>query len=286
MIYVILLAIVIFILYSLYNPKKNMEGFSDGKSLLLDKVFKKNVDLSYFDKRSPMNFTDLQKIVTRQLAPIIDNIKGKSEEGIAKVQALPKEKTNRIPDDESDDENYSIPMPKYDDAQDKGLPLNKLKKTNKIKKINPKGITPTSELGKAYKPSILGKQCKFISSFGILAKCPTEYPTETGAHLSSNRGQILCNGKSPKIKGAHAVASIKDGKIIEIGVTHQGERYTKSPKVHIRGGDGKDAVAVAKIKNGKVTSIEMVSRGSEYNSTPQIVIDKPNVKLYCNLCCK
>ena len=63
------------------------------------------------------------------------------------------------------------------------------------------------------------------------------------------------------------------------------ERYTKSPKVYIRG-EGKDAVGVAKINNGKVTSIELISGGSGYKSTPQIVIDKPNVKLYCNLCCK
>lgn len=285
MIYVILLALIIFILYSLYNPNKSVEGFSDGKSLLLDKVFKKNVDLAYFDKRSPMNFSDLQKIVTRQVAPIIDDLKGKAQKGMAKVAALPKEKTNRIPDKNSDDKSYSIPMPKYDDAQDRGLPLPKSKKVNKKNKKQIKGIKSKDNLEDAYKPNVLGNQCKFVSSFGILAKCPKDYPNETGAHLSSNRGQMLCNGKSPKIKGAEAVASIKNGKISDIKLTYSGERYTKSPKVHIRG-DGKDALAVAKVGNGKVISVELISGGSGYKSTPQIVIDKPNVKLYCNLCCK
>lgn len=285
MLYVILIAVIILIFYSLNNPYNKIEGFSNGNSVLLDKVYKKNVDLEYLDKRTPLNITKLQKILTRQVAPIFNELKGKTEEGIAKVNALPKELTNRIPDENSNDEVYNIPMPKYDDAQDSGFPLPKSPKKNKENKNNNKIKKVNNGLKKTYKSSVLGTQCKFISSFGILAKCPKDYPNETGAHLSSNNGQMLCNGKNPKINRAKGVASIKDGKVNNINIINQGERYTKSPKVHIKG-DGKDALAVAKITNGKVVSIELISGGSGYTSTPQIIIDKPSVKLYCNLCCK
>ena len=70
-----------------------------------------------------------------------------------------------------------------------------------------------------------------------------------------------------------------------IRVIDGGEKYSDTPKVYIRG-VGKNARAMAHIKEGKVIEIEVVSPGTGYISTPAVIIEKPNVVVYCNLCCK
>ena len=289
--YVILLAILIFILYILYNPNKTTETFSDGNSMLVDKVYKKNMDLDYFDKRTPMDLSNLQKILSNQIAPIINQQRGKVEEPSAIVPALPEETTNRIPDHRSNSLHYNIPLPEFDDAQDHDYVENGELDDYALEdavydEVNIVAESEDEDINNAPKRTVLGNQCKFVSSFGILAKCPDDYPNETGAHLASKTPGLSCNGETVKVKGATAIAAIENGKVVNIQVQNKGKKYMKTPKVNIKGGGGKDAMAVAKIKDEKVASIELISGGSGYTSSPKVIIDKPNAKMFCNLCCK
>jgi len=131
-------AIFIFLVYIFMIPSR-IEKFTSSQEVAakVDNVFKKNFDLDYLDAREDGNISELSKILTNRIAPIMDSSKGRKPKGTATVQAAPKKLTNRVPDNRSNEKEYKIPMPKFDDLQ-KGLikPLMKsFKELNEMKEI-------------------------------------------------------------------------------------------------------------------------------------------------------
>lgn len=420
----ILIAIFVFILYILYNPSKDIDTFKNyDSSLRYDKVYKKNVDLDYFDRRDSRKLNSLRKITSNQIPPITDASRGKLSKGEDVVAALPTKATTRRHNlrKNEDDKDYIIPMPDFDNYPSKNFKMhptvnntrapnydenrkpylnkknkhkfsikgyhhrhyvknrkdklkNKLKnkftnrtnfnrnkyrrkkynkkylKDDRYNNVGDKGSIEYNHLGKKIpfhkQTSPTGKKftrnisknsfenfddkqqpvstcnkklpmylkhkghyrldsseivpkrkkiiirdvvnqdyCKFVSSFSNKLKCPKSHPIHTGATFSSTGSNISCGQKNIKVKSAHAIAIVKDGKLKSIRVIDGGEKYSDTPKVYIRG-VGKNARAMAHIKDGKVIEIEVVSPGTGYISTPAVIIEKPNVVVYCNLCCK
>ena len=77
------------------------ENFTNSQEVAtkVDNVFKKNFDLDYIDAREEGNISELSKILTNRIAPIMDSSKGRKQKRSAIVQDVPKRLTNRIPDD-------------------------------------------------------------------------------------------------------------------------------------------------------------------------------------------
>ena len=114
----------------------------------------------------------------------------------------------------------------------------------------------------------------------LLNECNKTYKP-TGAEFNSS----VCPPKK-NIKGAKAVAKIKNGFIDEIFILDSGLGYTETPKINIEGGNGIDAYAVAILDNGKIIRIDIKNRGKNYDSTPNINIEEPLNNNNCKLCCK
>ena len=347
----VLIALLLLGVYLHKNIKDgiSVEQFSqDNVALRTDKVFKKNFDLDYYDIRDPGQIDQMKKMFSNQLAPIIDTSIGKENKGYAEVKDVPGDLTNRIPDDNSDDENYKIPLPKFDDLQKnvispllksfselqdkkvdelknakkfpdikipkKNLPdedsveeeyskpkKNKNKKNKKkpiidrdINDIEEESMEEEIEINlnnkKMEKQKIKNKslnfkdKCKFIHSKNGI-KCNNEYPVYTGANFASAGNSLSCNDDNIDVKRAQALAIIKNGSIVEIKITEPGSYYSKIPKVYVRG-LGKNAVLKAELSDDKVININVINGGNNYNSTPTIIIEKPNPKISCDLCCK
>ena len=131
-------ALFIFLVYIFLSPKR-IEKFTNSQQVAakVDNVFKKNFDLDYLDAKEDGNISELSKILSNRIAPIMDSSKGRKPKGIASVPAVSKKLTNRVPDKRSNEKEYKIPMPKFDDLQ-KGLikPLMKsFKELNEMKDI-------------------------------------------------------------------------------------------------------------------------------------------------------
>ncbi len=420
----VLIAILVFIIYIFNIPKKDeIDGFRNfDSSLRWDRVYKKNTDLDYFDKRDKRKLKSLRKITSNRIAPITDASRGKLSKGEDVVAALPTKATTRRHNlrKNEDKDDYIIPMPNFDNYPSKNFKMhpnvhntrapnyNKDRKPyldkdnnntfsikgyhhrhyvrnskkdidklenkftnrkdfnrNKYRKLkyNEKYLEDnrynntgdrgsmeynhlgrkipfneqTSPTGTKFSRSITknsfenfeDKQqpvstcnkklpmymkhkghyrldsaeiipkrkkiiirdvinqdyCKFVSSFSNKLKCPTSHPIHTGATFSSTGSTISCGQENIKVKSAHAIAVVKNGKLDSIKVIDGGEKYSDAPKVYIRG-IGKNGRAISHIKDGKVEEIEVISPGSGYMSTPAVIIEKPNVVVYCNLCCK
>lgn len=294
----ITLTLIILILVYLYS-NNIIENYVNNKDVMLraDKIFKKNFDLNYYDIRDPSQVKEMKKILTNQLAPIIDKDLGKKNKKVAKVDDVSSDLTNRIPDDNSNNENYTIPLPKFDDLQ-KNI-FNPLVKTFselqnlEIKKKNKKiKEFPTMKIVKNKKKKINDnfvnkiskKKCKFIYSDNT-NKCDKDYPIHTGATFSTLGNSLTCNDQHIQVKTAKALAIIKDGSIVKVKILEHGTHYTNIPKIYVRG-TGINAILKAHIENNKLSDISIINGGKNYHSTPIIVIEKPNPKIQCNLCCQ
>ena len=111
-----ILGILIFLLYIYYNPK-NIENFNSGvKPINSDDLYRENHDLNYMVNRTNMQVTSEENVQTQRMAPINTPGNGKDPypETVDAQDLLP---SSRIPDELSDDDNYTIPMPKFDDLQ-------------------------------------------------------------------------------------------------------------------------------------------------------------------------
>jgi hypothetical protein len=303
----IFIGIAIFIIY-ISKKQQKIENFINTSDIALkvNNVFKKNFDLNYVDARDgKKHFSALSKLLSNQLPPINNIKRGKAEEGISTVQAVPKNLNTRVPDKLSNEKEYKIPLPKFDDLQ-QGLlkPLvksfqeldnmNKVKYERKPKKIISK--KPSKEEKKELFNSSVKKievrkiqksnNCKFVTSFGDnKEKCPKDYSIYTGATFSGDGSTISCNGNNINAKRATGFAIIKNGSVVDIKLTEKGTHYYKEPKVYIRG-LGRGARARAILKDNSVSDIIILSGGKNYNSTPTVIFEKPNIMVHCNLCCK
>ena len=296
-------AIFIFLIYIFMMPYRK-ENFTNSQEVAtkVDNVFKKNFDLDYIDAREGGNISELSKILTNRIAPIMDSSKGRKQKRSAIVQDVPKRLTNRIPDDKSNNKEYKIPMPKFDDLQ-KGLlkplmksfkELNEMKNMseNKPPEIQNKPKEVKKELFNDNKKKIQVRKitnqnyCKFVTSFGKNDnKCPADYNVFTGATFSGDGSTISCNGSKIDVKSATGFAIINKGSIVDVKITEKGSRYENPPKIYFRG-VGKGAIARSIIKDGEVKDIIIINGGQGYHSTPTVIIEKPNPMVHCNLCCK
>ena len=295
-------AIFIFLVYIFMIPSR-IEKFTSSQEVAakVDNVFKKNFDLDYLDAREDGNISELSKILTNRIAPIMDSSKGRKPKGTATVQAAPKKLTNRVPDNRSNEKEYKIPMPKFDDLQ-KGLikPLMKsFKELNEMKEIAKQSDkTPSKpkedkkELFNDSKKKIQVRKitnqnyCKFVTSFGKNdKKCPADYNVFTGATFSGDGTTLSCNGSKVDVKTATGFAIVNKGRVVDVKLTEKGSRYEKDPKIYFRG-IGKGAQAKTIVKDGEVKDIVIMNGGQGYHSTPTVIIEKPNPLVHCNLCCK
>jgi len=311
---IILFGFLVFLIYIYYNPKKTRENFIGSNKGVdaIQNIFKKNFDLEYYDTRDPKKMSELKKMFTNKLAPLIQK---EMKNNPGKVRALVKKFTSRIPDKKSTENEYVIPMPKFDNL--KGDLLKPLIKSFKQihnlkaqKKVNYKPIINADNIVTNKKSIVSMKKkeskkelfnnnnnkiterqipqnlnCKFVTSFKSTNKCPSNYPIYTGATVSGLGSNLSCNGNNINAKRASAIAIIKNGSIKNVKIIDSGMHYSKVPRVFFRG-LGKGARAVAKINNGKVISINLINGGKGYNSTPTIIIEKPQINIHCNLCCK
>ena len=300
-------ALFIFLVYIFLSPKR-IEKFTNSQQVAakVDNVFKKNFDLDYLDAKEDGNISELSKILSNRIAPIMDSSKGRKPKGTASVPAVSKNLTNRVPDKRSNEKEYKIPMPKFDDLQ-KGLikPLMKsFKELNEMKDIAKQGDKPPTppppskpkedkkELFNDSKKKIQVRKitnqnyCRFVTSFGKNDnKCPSDYSVFTGATFSGDGSTLSCNGSKVDVKRATGFAIIKKGSVVDVKLTERGSRYEKDPKIYFRG-IGKGAIAKAIVKDGEIKDIVIINGGQGYHSTPTVIIEKPNPLVHCNLCCK
>ena len=311
----VIFAIFMFLVYIFRQPIK-IEKFTNSQEVAakVDKVFKKNFDLDYYDATNSKHISEMSKILSNRIAPIMNSSTGRKEKGVATVQAIPKKLTTRIPDKMSNKKEYKIPMPKFDDVQnDLFKPLMKsFKELNEMREVNYPKVDTTEYIGEEppvdpdnQKPKEEKKElfndsrkkiqvrkisnqnyCKFVTSFGKdKAKCPKDYSVFTGATFSGRGSTLNCNGDTIDVKPAQGFAIIRNGNVIDVKITERGSSYDKAPRVYFRGA-GKGAQAKSVIKNGVVTDIIVTNGGQGYNSTPTVIIEKPNPLIRCNLCCK
>lgn len=245
----------------------------DDKSLIPNKYSEKNMDANYQLKR--LNIDDDPDIL-KPIAPINN---GKNNSKHDKLKLLDNGTTTRIPDDYSTNEILNIPKPNtspeynypefengewYEDTQNE----------NSAKVIQ-----------NGNNKNIVDRSCKFVGSYNKEPKCPNKYSNYLGATIGSKASSLICNDEEIENSKASAVASIANGKLENIFITHNGANYKKEPHIRIIG-DGSNATAHANIKNGKVTKIIITNPGKDYQSTPLIDITPPNGEVFCHLCCK
>lgn len=82
---------------------------------------------------------------------------------------------------------------------------------------------------------------------------------------------------APKVKftggggsGAAAVATVVNGKVININITSAGSGYTSAPSVELISGTGAQASVV--VSGGQITAINLVNGGFNYTGAPKITI--------------
>ena len=126
----ILLGLLIFLIYIYFNPKsyKPTENFiginkniGSGKNIGTNKgidaihnIFKKNFDLDYYDTRDPKKLSELKKMFTNKLAPLIQK---EFKKNPAKAKEVIKQINSRIPNNIKNNSQYIIPMPKFNNLQ-------------------------------------------------------------------------------------------------------------------------------------------------------------------------
>jgi len=97
---------------------------------------------------------------------------------------------------------------------------------------------------------------------------------EMGVDNNSSFG-INCNGNSQN-ETAQAIASVNDGKIIEIHIINNGKGYLKNPKITITSAEGYGCKAESLINdNGNLEIISIKNEGEGYINTPKITIESP-----------
>ena len=333
----ILFGLLIFLIYIYLTPKKNktsehFKGSSDGVEAIQN-IFKKNFDLDYFDTRDPKKMSELKKMFTNKLAPLIQS---EMKNNPNKVMSLVKKftsgiQTNAVPNATAINKtkkrpktnktsDYVIPMPNFDSLKGGLLKplISSFKQIHNLKaqkKVNYKPITDASKLPSSLVKKLHKKEdkeikkeakkelfnnnnnkiternipdnlkCKFVSSFKSTNMCPVDFPVYTGATVSGLGSSLSCNNKNVSGKRSTALAIIRNGEVDKIKLVKKGSHYSKVPRVYIRG-IGSGAKATAKIVKGSVVSITVVNKGTGYNSTPTVIIEKPQVNIHCNLCCK
>lgn len=316
---IILLGILIFVTYS-FKKSYNKEGFSSSienpETIISEDdinenkntapmttknhqaLYQNDNDLKYAMNTIKKTITEEESSNKQPLAPISEN-KGKVEEGTVKSKVPDHKYSTRVPDDKSKNDEYHIPMPKFDQLQNKFLDqlkptiielshkktkntsvLPKKKKKNKKKNKKDKNKIDKNKNGKSQISS-----CRFFKSNNKNFMCPAEYAINTGAQFGVRGGGIKCNGEEMGNQIARAVATVNDGKIERIIITNSGSNYNTSPNVKIIG-SGRLGSAYAKINEGKVIDITVTNGGTDYTSTPIIEIEQPDGYSYCNLCCK
>lgn len=87
--------------------------------------------------------------------------------------------------------------------------------------------------------------------------------------------QLLPQGAPCVPYTAAAQATVVDGFVVGMTVTHVGCGYTNPPCVLIEGGGGTGAAATAVVSNGVVVNIQMTDAGIGYTNTPDVVICPP-----------
>ena len=170
-------------------------------------------------------------------------------------------------------------------GSDFGIDVNNVLKNIDLNGLlnNPKLLNAPKNIDKI--PKI--PTCKFLSSEDTTFTCPTKYNQHMGAMFGAKANSgINCNGHQLQANIAKAIAIVKNGTINKIKLIDSGKYYDKPPKVRILG-DGKNAKAYAIIdKNTKtVKKIKISNCGYGYQSSPKIIIGKPNMTIYCHLCC-
>ena len=115
--------------------------------------------------------------------------------------------------------------------------------------------------------------------------CPKNYSLYTGAKVGSRNGSLACNSDKPKSIKCKAIVKVKKGKIENITITEPGMNYFDIPGVKIIG-SGKGGKAIARIKDKKISEIILVNKGYGYTVDTKIIIEKPKITVFCNLCCK
>ena len=130
--------------------------------------------------------------------------------------------------------------------------------------------------------------CKFMSSENTQFTCPIKYNQHMGAMFGAKANSgINCNGHKLKANTAKAIAIVKDGTISRIKIIDPGKYYNKPPKIRIIG-NGKNAKAYSIInkQTNSLKQIKISNCGYGYQSSPKILIGKPNMTIFCHLCCQ
>lgn len=272
----------------------NWLGETDPDNTLIDYTyFKKNIDAKYMldrmgEKADPV----------LQIAPVTRPELGRSTQFKYSDVPTPDTNSTRVPDSTSTEYGINIPSPstntQFEGPQmnmEYSKPITDNEVNSKVdndelwfdKEDNNKKIIETVQNSVKKKQDISQKACKFIGSYDRTPNCPTGYRNFLGASIGAKGTSLMCNDELIESDQATAVASINNGKLENIFITHPGSNYKNDPNIKIVG-DGKNASAQVQIKDGKVFRINVTNSGSSYKSTPILEIDKPEGDVFCHLC--
>tara|TARA_B100000925_G_scaffold289120_1_gene271364 strand:+ start:1436 stop:1834 length:399 start_codon:yes stop_codon:yes gene_type:complete len=116
--YIILTVLVLsFLLYVFYKPCEIKENYASDSSLIVTPAYKKNIAVVEYNRRANLNIPEINQILSNQIAPINDMYRGKNEKKNVKISTINHTLTNRIPDDMSTIDKYTMPMPNFRDLQ-------------------------------------------------------------------------------------------------------------------------------------------------------------------------
>jgi len=255
------------------NYESNLTD-ENAKSLISSKLYEKNMDAKYQLNRLNVNNDE---DILKPISPINNSKKYYSKSD--KIKLLDNETTTRVPDENSTQEILNIPTPntepeyRYPEFEN-GEWYENMQNDNSTKVIQTNS-----------KKNMVDRTCRFIGSYEKEPNCPVKYNNYLGASIGSKGSSLICNDEEIENSKASAVASIANGKIENIFITHNGANYKKEPHIRIIG-DGTNATAHASIKKGQVTKIIITNPGKDYKSTPIVDITPPDGEVFCHLCCK
>ena len=296
----LVIGILLFIIF-VFNSNKPRQFPIKNKTIEKFTYFKKNNDLKQALKQKNIDMKITDNIKTRQLPPVKNDIP------ITKkfVEAKDLVESARVPDNFSDDDNYNIPLPQFDDKNDdyifknlKPFPSGFEKtKQNVINAENDDGKDGDNGTNKKYYDKVDSLNNELVD---LVNKHKNSSDKKKGKKNKKNKngknGKNGTNGTNGKITGKN----IRDKCRFFTSTSYDHANF-KCPKSHpVKAGASFESknlscegdtikiekpVAIAWLKDGQVAKIQMLKRGSHYVNPPKIRIigDGTNASAYCTI---
>ena len=295
----LVIGILLFIIFVFNSNKPRPKN----KTIEKFTFFKKNNDLQQALKQKNIKMEVNENIKTRQLPPIKNDIPLTKKY----VKAKDLVDSSRVPDIFSDEDNYNIPLPQFDDKNDdyifknvKPFPSGYEKtKQNVIEAENDDEVN--NETNKKYYDKVDSLNNELID---LVNKHKNDSnKKKKGKNSKGNKGNKGKKGTKDKKNKRNNDLTGKDirNKCRFFTSTSYDQANFKCPKSHpVKAGASFESknlscegdkikiekpIAIAWLKDGQVGKIQMLKRGSHYVNPPKIRIigDGTNASAYCTI---